>query len=473
MDRRQFFKVGAGSLTAGAIGILAMPKFSDAFIKGGGLTIEEGLYILEKGKEKNIMPSVRPEILQNPKAVFIIETNVNVSPDKNGFFSDASGELEVIGKKVVSDLFVKGSVKGGSTLIKPNFTTVPDTVLSPVVGINVSPYFTAGMYKGLQEIGNTNVIFSDRGTDVLNHRKTGIYQVLDKYGINLIEANYEKFYNYGKNEINWYKVSNPYIWKNVPTYRPIGDKDNFFINLAKLKCHNLGLTTLTIKNLQGSVPSGYGQFCVSWGGLNILAEDTLGMNFKRDFFSDYQERVESSFLKHKAQGFKYWDYEGLYPVYQSRGGWNAFKKINDNPDKANEFLKDLDVLMWDEQWCQRAIDSASAIKPSINIIEGVIGRDGSGFDTGKDELCNVVIAGLSPLEVDSVGSWIMGHDPKELFYTRIAKERGLGENDPEKIQIFKIADGEIKPVKNLAEIKRYRLGVNLHTWKDTGKRLFW
>ena len=27
--------------------------------------------------------------------------------------------------------------------------------------------------------------------------------------------------------------------------------------------------------------------------------------------------------------------------------------------------------------------------------------------------------------------------------------------------------------KNLSEIKRYRLGVNMHSWAETGKRLFW
>ena len=77
------------------------------------------------------------------------------------------------------------------------------------------------------------------------------------------------------------------------------------------------------------------------------------------------------------------------------------------------------------------------------------------------------------LEVDSVGSYIMGHDPKELHYTRIARERGLGENDPSRIDIYWIKNGEIIPVKNLSEIKRFRLGVNLHTWAETGKRIFW
>lgn len=130
-------------------------------------------------------------------------------------------------------------------------------------------------------------------------------------------------------------------------------------------------------------------------------------------------------------------------------------------------------LMWDELWCQRALDSTSALPSSVNIIEGVIGRDGSGFDTGRDELCNIVIVGLSRPEVDAVGSYIMGHDPKELYYTRIAKERGIGESDPEKINIFWVRGSEIVPVKNMSEIKRYRLGVNIHTWTETGKRLFW
>ena len=67
----------------------------------------------------------------------------------------------------------------------------------------------------------------------------------------------------------------------------------------------------------------------------------------------------------------------------------------------------------------------------------------------------------------------MGHDPNELHYTRIAKERGLGECDPNKINICLIRDGEIVPVRNLSGIKRYRLGVNMHTWNETGKRLFW
>jgi len=476
MKRRAFLKKSAlcgGILAGSGLYSLSIPRQAEAFGTGGGIDVEEGIYLLESGKEKNIIPEIRPEIINNPRAVFLIETHVSVPREERGFFVEAGPELERSGKNIVNNIFVKGSRKGGSTLVKPNFTTVPDNVLSPVCGINTSPDFIAGFIEGLRELGNTNVIVGERGADVKNHRKTGIYSVFDRHGINLIEAAYLKFSHYSKKELNWSNVSNPVVWKRIPTFRPIGDKDNIFINMAKLKCHNLGLTTLTIKNLQGVVPTGYGHYCNTWAGLPILAKETYRINFKRDFVKDYQERVEAAFLKHRAAGFEHWDYEDFYPEYEARGGWKVFKKIKNDYEKANEFMRDLGHLMWDEQWCQRAIDSAEAIKPTINIIEGVIGRDGSGFDTGKDELCNIIIIGLSMLEVDSVGSYIMGHDPKELHYTRIARERGLGENDPSRIDIYWIKNGEIIPVKNLSEIKRFRLGVNLHTWAETGKRLFW
>ncbi len=477
MKRREFLQkaaLGGGVFAGSALAGLAMPTFADEFYgSGGGIDIEEGLYLLEGGKGKNKMPEIRPEIRNNPRAVFLIETHVGVPRDERGFFTEARPELEEIGNKAVRDIFVPGSDTGGSTLIKPNFTTVPDHVLSPVVGINTSCDFVAGFVGGLRDIGNTNVIVSDRGTTVVNHRKTGIYSVFDRHGINMIEANYRQFEHYSKQELNWHRVPKPVVWKRIPTYRPIGDRDNLFINMAKLKCHNLGLTTLTVKNLQGTVPHGYGQYCLSWAALPALAQRTYRINYKRDFVQDYQERIEQSFLRHRRAGYKYWDYENYYPEYEKRGGWDTFKKIRKNPAEVNEFMKGIERLMWDEQWCQRALDSATAITPSINIIEGVIGRDGSGFDTGRDELTNVVIAGLSVFEVDAVGSYIMGHNPKELYYTRIAKERGLGENDPEKIQMYWIRGDSIVPVKNPEELRRFRLGVNLHTWTDTGTRLIW
>ena len=477
MERREFLKktVVSGAAFAGAeLTGFAMPMPVGAFGTGGGIDVEEGLYLLERGKAKNVTPEIRPEILNNPRAVFLIETHVSASPDERGFFTEARPQLEKTGKQVVTRIFVKGSKKEGSTIVRPNFTTVPDNVLSPVCGINTSSDFIAGFIEGLRELGNTNCITAARGTNVVNHRKNGIYSVFDQHDIKLIEANYLRFANYSKNELNWHRVPNPRVWKNIPTYRPVGDKDNFYINMPKLKCHNLGLTTLSIKNLQGVTPTGYGHYCDQWSMLEAQCKRSYEINFGRDFIKDYYQNVESAFLKHRAAGFKHWDIENAYPAYEKKGGWEAFKKVKDNTRDIREFMKGIpDNLMWDEMWCQRALDAATAIKPDINIIEGVIGRDGSGFDTGTDELCNIIVVGLSTIEVDSAGSYIMGHDPTELPYTRIGKERGLGECDMNRIELYWVRDNEIIPVRNISEIKRYRLGVNMHTWTETGERLFW
>ena len=140
MKRRDFVKK-AGIAGAAYAGIdlfgYAMPMTVEAIGTSGGIDIPEGLYILEEGKEKNIIPEIRPEILNNPRAVFLIETHVEVRRDETGMFTEARPQMFEIGKRVTSQLFVKGSKKGGSTLILPNFTNVNTTELqnNPSVGI--------------------------------------------------------------------------------------------------------------------------------------------------------------------------------------------------------------------------------------------------------------------------------------------------------------------------------------------------
>ncbi len=476
MDRRAFLKKATGSATLATTAMLGYTTTEvEAFSSGGGIGIEEGLYLLDQGKATNVMPEIRPEIRNNPRAVFIIETHVDASRSAEGYFSEARPQIRETAKSVAHRLLVKGSRKGGSTLILPNLTWVPDKVNYPTVGTNTSHDFIVGFAEGLKELGNTNLITTARGSNVVDHRKSGLYAALDSIGLPLMEAKYLEFAHYSKNELNWHKVPKPVVWKNVPTTRPIGDPDNFFINMPKMKCHNLGFCTLSTKNRQGGVPSGYGHFCNKWHEMEYLCREMYNIDFDRDFVAGYYQNVESGFLKHRAAGFKHWDYEKLYPIYEKKGGWDAFRKLRGDSAKIKEFVADIPgPLMWDEQWSQRAIDAATAITPHLNVVEGIIGRDGSGFDVGRDELCNVVIAGLSSPEVDAVGTWLMGHDPLEMPYLRIARERGFGENDPSKIAIYRIREnGEVEPVNNIAEFKRHKLGVNLHTWEETGERLFW
>ncbi len=477
MKRRDFLQSGAafGAAFAGtSLAGFAVPPEAEAVDTGGGIGIMEGLDIIRRGRERNTMIGIRPEIADNPRAVFLVETHVSASRDGRGFFEGAQEQLFQTGRDVVPQIFIKGSRKGGSTLIRPNFTTVHDEVASRVTGVITSPDFIAGFVTGLRDLDNSNTIVSSRGGSVRSHRVTGIYDAFDAHGIDLIEAKYRSWRDYGKREVNWRDVPDPVVWKRFPVIRPAGDEDTFFINMPKLKSHNLGLTTLSVKNLQGVVPTGYGQFCTRWESLEYLCKESWGIDFNRHFVRDYYQNIESSFLRHRAAGYRHWDHEGCYPAYEKQGGWETFRKIKDDPGAVRDFVRDIPgPLMWDEMWCQRALDAASAVTPDINIIEGVIGRDGSGFRLGTDQLVNYLVIGLSAFEVDTVGSYIMGHDPRELYYTRMAGERALGECDPGRIEINLIRNGEIEPLGSLADIRRVPLGVNLHARQDIGGLLFW
>ncbi len=140
--------------------------------------------------------------------------------------------------------------------------------------------------------------------------------------------------------------------------------------------------------------------------------------------------------------------------------------------KADAFLMDVRNLMWDEMWGQRTADTLSALKPSINIVEGVIGRDGDAFANGTDHLTNYVIAGLDLVAVDTVASWLMGQDPLELYYLRIAKERGFGDNDPSNIPVFLVEGKTIRRLDDLRALERYKLGVYLHSDLKAGLKFF-
>ena len=478
MKRRDFMKTAV--LSTGGVAALHMcdmiaARDASAFPTSGGVGIEEAMYHLERGKEKNLLPELRQEIRDNPRAVFLIETHVDAQKDASGHFTEAAPQLEAEGKRIAELLFVKSSRKGGTTFIKPNFTYVYPHCYNRTNGVYTSPDFIVGMVNHLRAIGNGNIACGEGPTEARIHRLGGAYEAFDPAEILMIEAGYERWSHFAKDEVNWRKAPNSLIWNNIPYFRPIADPDNFLINTSALKCHLTGLTTLTVKNLQGCVPKGYGQFCTSWEALGPYAEHA-GIDFAKGFRPDFQERIEAEFLTHRAAGFKRWDYEGSYKRYEQKGGWAAYSKAKKDPKALRDFMGEIGGLMRHEMWLQCGLDNAAVLKPDINIIVGIIGLDGEELNRdkiGDDQLCNMVFAGMSPFEVDAVGSYFMGHDPRELWYTRVAKEKGYGECDPAKIKIYWVRDKEIVPLRDLSEIKRHPLGLNWARLNDPKERLFW
>lgn len=115
MKRRDFIRktaAGTGSLAALSMYEILNSQKSQAFPTSiGGMGVEEAMYILERGKAKNTMPEIRPEIKYNPRAVFLIETHVDARKDESGHFTEAVPQLEAEGNRIARELFVRGSKK--------------------------------------------------------------------------------------------------------------------------------------------------------------------------------------------------------------------------------------------------------------------------------------------------------------------------------------------------------------------------
>jgi uncharacterized protein (DUF362 family) len=187
-----------------------------------------------------------------------------------------------------------------------------------------------------------------------------------------------------------------------------------------MKAHNLAVTTLSVKNLQGAVALGYFRnFCAGVGEL-----DAMPARVRAHFQADAREHVRALWKGHVVAGYKRWDLQGLS----------------------------------DEGYAQRAIDALDGAQPDLHIIEGCTIRDGTGFRRGKDLLGNYIVAGLNSIRVDSIATWLMGHDPCNIGLYRIGKERGKGENDPARIPVFLATELEFAPV-DVRDLTRVPAGV--------------
>ena len=157
---------------------------------------------------------------------------------------------------------------------------------------------------------------------------------------------------------------------------------------------------------------------------------------------------------------------------------DAYRKVRvkraENKAKRQE-MTDLMVdiadtrLFWAEIWAQRMMDIVEVMpKPYVNMVEGVFGRgDGNGIVNS-----DFVTVGRDMVTVDAVTSWLMGQDPRELPYLRIANERGIGENDIEKIDIYSLSEKGVEKISDYRYLRRDPMGIYNLGLKEPGLRFF-
>lgn len=84
---------------------------------------------------------------------------------------------------------------------------------------------------------------------------------------------------------------------------------------------------------------------------------------------------------------------------------------------------------------KKIADLASLVKPRLAVIDGIVGGEGHEL-AGRPVEMNLVIAGLDPVAVDTIGAAVMGFKPEKAGHIILAAQKGLGVCDLNKIKIL-------------------------------------
>lgn len=107
---------------------------------------------------------------------------------------------------------------------------------------------------------------------------------------------------------------------------------------------------------------------------------------------------------------------------------------------------------------------APLLHPSLSVIDGYEGMEGSGPINGTPVDHRVCVVSTDYLAADSVGASLMGIDPMNIGYLNYLASTNIGQTDLSKMEIL----GE--PVEKLA--KKYKLGASIENqldWKTPAK----
>lgn len=135
-------------------------------------------------------------------------------------------------------------------------------------------------------------------------------------------------------------------------------------------------------------------------------------------------------------------------------GLKNMKGVIHEHDKQKFHLLDL---------AQCIVDLNKLVLPQLTIIDGTVGMEGMGPVYGDPANMKLLISSFDTVAADAVGSTVMGIDPYETKYIKLAEEQGLGCADISKIKIV----GE--PLENIRKtFKRITLEELLES--DTSKK---
>ncbi len=346
-------------------------------------------------------------IEDNPDAVFVLRTNVDSKTDGSA--------IKAVGQQLGASLFqTKTDTSSGyptntNVVIKPNITwwswDIPP--IETVMGIHTDPNFVEGIIGQLTalSIPSNNIFIREanyHGPNSIDGKLYGEMAVRTNIILEDLSAGIGAI---DEKDIQWVDVEHGIWFKRIPFIWPVNSSNSCLINISKFKSHGMGMT-LCAKNLQGTVVRPYVAHCTGWG------TEMVGVD-SQDIVPNAFSIIENNYARHKTSRIPRWDIPG-----DSSGSLGM------------------------ETWASRCLDNNSTLKPMINIVEGIYGREGAfvaGPDNGygDDILTNIVLFGKNSFHVDIIGTYLAGHEPGNFGLFHMAKERKLSQYlNPRDIPIY-------------------------------------
>lgn len=89
------------------------------------------------------------------------------------------------------------------------------------------------------------------------------------------------------------------------------------------------------------------------------------------------------------------------------------------------------------------VDILEIVKPTINIMDAVVGMEGQGPTEGKPRSMGAIIASFDAVALDAVAATAINYQPLEIDMIRIADKRKLGNGNWENIEVLGTTPEEI------------------------------
>ena len=345
---------------------------------------------------------LHPFIEANRGAVFIRRTKVASRMDGAGMRAEG---LQ-LGREIFVPMERTGMPVSHRVIFKPNIIG-RRSPQGPRVNWGTDPDFYEGLLTALHNLGLRKFHYAEA-----NYRFSRFSfqydDIHERFGVEVCDPRRRgRHYQEGFG-MNWSRPAGAVVYQQVPHYPPIGEPDTWLLNIAKWRSHGMCLTQCC-KNAQGLTVWPFQRFCLGWAMVTGVPD-----YMKPYICPDVVERVNRYLESHRRMG---------YSRYNS----------TDSTARIGPLEQEI--------WAHKTCDNLSSLKFGLAMVEAIYARNEDPSDPVREFLPNFVMFGKDPIRVDLVGLWLGGHEPGNVHFYRIAKERGLSNTfNPWEVPVYEWTD---------------------------------